>query len=274
MIEDKLYVYFDDNGTFTDYSNDAYDFAENDFTGAIDSTEDYLYIGFFKPINTFYVEMATASTRDALLSGEYFNGSTFTSLDNQYDSTRAFKKSGFISWNRNQTDEAKTTVNSKEAYWYRFRADTTLDGTIRGINIIFSDDDALKREYFEILDYLPSGKTSFILTHLAVKDQIMGEIKASGSFKYNSAQKKTELTPFDFLNVSQIKTAATFLTLSKIFSNVQDDEADIWRQKSIDYHAMYSAIRKNGFLDIDMDDDGKLDDSERLQRRDVRIVRK
>ena len=85
---------------------------------------------------------------------------------------------------------------------------------------------------------------------------------------------REDITPFDLLEVGEIKQAATYLALSKIFSNIQDDETDIWRQKSLDYHSLYMNAQKNGLLSIDTDDDGIKDIDERVQRQDIRIVRK
>jgi hypothetical protein len=274
QLKNKLTILHDDNGSFSDFSNEALAFDRDTFTTDLNQDEDYLYVGYYKPINNFFVELGTANTNAGSLTGEYYNGTTWTSLVGFFDDSRSFTRSGFMSWDRGQDDEAKTTVNGTEQFWYRFRPSVTHSSTVvNGLNIVFADDQDLKREYFEISDFLPSGESSFILTHVACRDHIIQVLRNSGDKKRNSSGNFEDLTAFDLLDMGQIKLAATYLALSKIFSNVQDDEGDIWRQKSIDYHGLYSMAQKNGFIDIDLDDDGIRDANERTSRRDSRIVR-
>ena len=273
--KNKLTVLDDDNSSFSDYSVEALDFDRDTFTITLDSSTSYLYVGFEKPINTFYCELGTANTNAGVFTGEFYNGSTWATLSGLYDETASLTRSGFIQWDRNQTDEAATSVNSVEKFWYRFSPSVTHSATvIKGLNLIFADDTDLKREFFEVSDFLPSGETSFILTHVATRDHIIQVLRNSGRYKKDLGGTKKDITVFDILDLGQIKLAATYLALSKIFSNVQDTETDMYRQKSIDYYSLYSMAEKNGFLTLDTDDDGITDDSERLVRRDVRIIRR
>jgi len=274
-VKNKLTVLHDDNGSFLDHSNKALDLSRGTFTIDLNESDDYLYIGFYKPINCFYIELSTANTNAGEFTAQFYNGSSWTDLEGFYDDTESFTRSGFVTWNRNQTSEEKTTVNSAELYWYRLRPSVTHSSTIsRGLNIVFADDQDLKKEYFEIGDFLPSGESSFILTHVACRDHIIQVLRNAGHEKRNSASYREDITAFDLLEVGEIKLAATYLALSKIFSNIQDDETDIWRQKSKDYHSLYMNAQKNGLLSIDSDDDGIKDANERVQRSDIRIVRK
>lgn len=271
----KLTVFHDDNSSFSDYSNEALDFDRDTISITLNQSEDYLYIGFYKPINAFFVELGTANTNAGAFTGEFYNGTAWASLSGLHDDTKSFTRSGFITWDRNQTDEDNTTVNSTDKYWYRFRPSVTHSATvINGLNIVFADDQDLKREFFEISEFLPSGESSFILTHVACRDHIIQVLRNSGFEKRNASSLREDITPFDILELGEIKLAATYLALSKIFSNIQDDDEDIWRQKSQDYLSLYSKAQKNGFLSIDYDDDGIKDIGERVQRFDVRIVRK
>jgi hypothetical protein len=273
-IKNKLTILHDNDSVFADHSNDALDFDRDTFTTELTRSKDYLYIGFEKPINCVYVELGTANTNAGEFTAEFYNGTAWTSLSGFHDETKSFTRSGFLRWDRNQTGEASTSVNSLTKYWIRLRPSVTHSSTvIKGVNIVFSDDQDLKREFFEISDFLPSGQSSFVLTHVAARDHIIQTIVNSGEYKRNSSGYREDVTAFDLLDVGQIKMAATYLALSKIFSNVQDDGDDIWRQKSQDYYSLYSQAQKNGFLDIDKDDDGVKDISERASRRSARIVR-
>lgn len=272
-IKNKLTVLHDDNSSFSDYSVEALDFDRDTFTMALHQSEDYLYVGFSKPINVFYVELSTANTNAGTFTGQFYNGSAWTSLVGFYDETASFTRSGFIQWDRNQTAEAATTVNSTEKFWYRFRPSVTHSSTVvSGLNIVFSDDNDLKKEFFEISDFLPSGESSHILSHVASRDQIIQTLRNGGDYKIGGGN-KLDITAFDLLDVSQVKLASTYLTLYKIFTAVMDDPDDVYKRKAEEFKSNYSMAIKAPFIDIDSDDDGILDANERLSVRTTRIFR-
>ena len=154
--KNKLTILDDNNGTFTDFSREGLDYDRDTFTVTLDSNTSYLYVGFYKPINMFYVEVGTANTNAGSFIAQYYNGSTWVSMSDFYDETSCFTRSGFIQWDRGQTDEASTSVNSTPLFWYRFKPSITHSATvINGLNIVFSDDTDLKREFYEISEYLP-----------------------------------------------------------------------------------------------------------------------
>lgn len=270
--KDKLSVFHDDNGTFADYSNEAVSYDRDSFGFTLVSTEDYLYIGFYKPISAVYVEMETASSTDTTLSAEYFNGAWVT-LD-AHDDTRAFQRSGFIKWDRNQDSEEKTSVDGVEDFWYRFKpASDTSAISIKGLNIVFADDQDLKREFFEIDKWLPSGEASHILTHVASRDEIIQQIRNDGKRKHNNGVYK-DITPFDILDTDQVNKGAIYLALSKIFATITDDPDDTYRQKSLHYRQLFDGAMNLFYLDIDADDDGVTDDTERMQVQHSYMVRR
>lgn len=275
-IKNKLTILHDNNSSFSDYSTEALDFDRDTFTIDLNQSEDYLYIGFYKPINIFYVELGTANTNAGTFTGEFYNGTTWAGLSGFYDESASFTRSGFIQWDRNQTNEAKTTVNSTELYWYRFRPSVTHSSTVvNGLNIVFADDNDMKREYFEIDRFRPSGESSHILTHVAARDHIIQYLRNSGHFKESvGTGKAKDITAFDLLDIGQIKLAATYLAISKIFSAIQDSEDDIYNQKSSHYMSLYNSAIKTFYLDLDMDDDGIQDEEETLAPAGGRLLRR
>lgn len=266
-INEKLSIlYYDGVSTYTDYSLDLFDYASDPVSLTLASTES-IYIGFRKPLNTFYVQMDTYSTTDTTLSVKYYNGSSFVSVTGLHDETRAFKKSGFVIFDRNLASEAKTTINSTELYWYELSvaADTSAS-VFRGINIVYSSDADLKTEVFEISDYLPNGENSFILSHAAARNEIIQKLRTDGRYKLDfSTGVAKDITAFDLLDVSQVRVASTYLVLSKIYSNLSDETDDVYSQKSDRYKSMYNAAMQHFFLWLDTDDDGTLDIEERTQ---------
>jgi len=270
--KEKLTIFDDNNSTFTDYSNEALDYDRDTFTVTLNSSTSYLYVGFYKPINTFYTEVGTVNTNAGDFTGEYYNGTTWVAITGMHDETNSFTRSGFIQWDRNLTDETIVTINSTELFWYRFQPSVTHSATVlKGLNIVFSDDTDLKREFFEIADFLPSGETSHILSHVASREQVIQAIRQGGLYKYNNTRK--DITAFDIHDVGQIKLAATYLTLSKIFGAVTDDPDDTYKDKSKEYKAQYGLAVKTPYIDIDTNDDGLRGAGETKQVRTTRIYR-
>ena len=268
-INEKLTILHDDNSSFNDISKSMAGFGRDTETLTYTQGEDSIYIGFYKPINTFYIDFGTANTNAATLSLSYYNGSSFTAVDGLYDDSKGFTRPGFIRWNRGRdrdsNDEAKTTVNSTELYWYKLDLSaTTTEIVINGINIVFSDDQDLKRELYEYSEYLPANQSTFILTHEAVRDEIIQDLNLKGRQKYNSATQLTsDVSAFDLLDVSEVKLAATHLALAKIMMNVSDSVDDLYMQKHLLYKQRYNNIINSMDLTIDHDDDGKRDNIER-----------
>lgn len=273
-IKNKLTIFHDDNSSFSDYSKEALDFDRDTFTLTLNSATSYLYVGFYKPINAFYCELGTVNGNADGIVGQYYNGSSWVSITNLFDETNTLKRSGFISWDRDLTDEAAVEINSETMFFYRFRPSTTTTATVlNGLNIVFSDDTDLKREFFEASNFLPSGETSHILTHVASRDHIIQVLRNSGSFKTNTSGERKDITAFDIHDIGQIKLAATYLTLSKIFGAVMDDPDGLYRNKSEDYKTDYSLAIKTPFIDLDRDDDGLNDTSEKVQSRTLTVTR-
>jgi len=272
-IKNKLTVLDDNNSVFTDYSTEALDYDRDTFTITLNSSTSYLYVGFYKPINVFYVELGTANINAGSFTGEFYNGTTWVALSGLYDETASLTRSGFVQWDRGQTDEESVAVDSVTKFWYRFRPSVTHSATvINGLNIVFSDDTDLKREFFESSDFLPSGETSHILSHVAARDQIIQALRIGGAFKSNSGIRK-DITAFDLLDMSQVKLASTYLTLHKIFSSVMDDPEGIYKAKADEFKTNYSLAIKTPFIDIDRDDDGINDANEKIQFKTLRIFR-
>lgn len=240
----------------------------NDFRDAFSLTladSDYLYLGYYKPFNSAYIALNTPNENSNNITGEYWNGSSWTSLDNWKDDSKGFTRSGFINWSRNQTDESSTTVNGVEAYWIRLSTDTTHSSTeFAGIGFLFADDKDLQTEVPEITDTQHlAGKTSHLLTHAAVRNQIVQELNNRGLGKVDQDTGITEdLTCWDILEATQIKQAAIFLTLSKIYFNFSDSKDDKFYQKYQDYQSKYKEAFSVSRLSLDSDDDGKLDSEE------------
>ena len=275
-INEKLSVLFSDNSSFSDLSSNMAGFDRGTETITYVAAEDKLYIGFYKPISVFYTDLATTNTNDVSISLKYYDGSSYEAVSGLHDDTDGIQRSGFIRWDRNQTDEKAVTVNSLEKFWYELTlsGDTT-EIIINGINIVFSDDQDLKREFFDVDKYKSSGELSFILSHAASRDEIIQELRADGRYKEDFATGSLkDITAFDLLEISQVKLASTYLTMSKVMFQASDEIDDVYMQKSDRYRSLYNKAMKTFYLSVDVDDNGKKDQFEELASNTASMVRR
>lgn len=263
----KLTVFHDDNSVFTDYSNSAKDYTRDSFSFTLVAAEDYLYLGFTKPFGATYVEMETPNTNSNTLSAEYFDGTSWQTLDLN-DETNGLTRSAFITWDKELL--TSTTINSVAAFYVRFRPDSDHSATtFRGINLVFSDDNMMKQEFFEIdnVNLLPNGESSHIATHVASRNMIVQEFRRLNYTKEDVNGNRNIINQWDLHDIFEVRDAATFLALSKIFFNLSDSVDDNWWQKYREYHDKYEESMRLAKLSVDLDDDGKKDDDEKVRDR-------
>lgn len=262
----KLTVLHDANSVFADHSKEAFDFSRDTFSLTLNKDTSYLYVGFYKPINSCFVSLSTANTNANSFTAEYYNGSSWTAVSDFYDDTKGFTRSGFMTWDRNQTNQASTTINSTSLFWIRLRPSVTHSATtLNGINFLFADDQDLTYEVPEITDtnHL-AGKTSHILTHVAARNEILQSLNNKDYKKLNpTTSYREDLTAWDILEGSQLKQAAVYLALSKIYFNFSDATDDKYHQKSKHFYAKFKEAFQLSQLSLDANDDGLLDVAEK-----------
>lgn len=278
MVENKIrlkvltYV----GSTFTDISKECADFSRDTAAVTLADTS-ILYVGFNKPFNQIYVNLDTANTNATTLSIQYWDGSQWTSATNGVDDTKGLTRSGFITWDRNLTNESQTSINSSTKNWIKITSSVTTSAmVVSGLNFIFVDDQDLKTEVPEIADsnHL-AGKTSHILTHVAVRNQIIQDLRNKDYFRINpTTGLKEDLTPWDILDANQLKQAAIFLALSKIYFNFSDETDDKYQKKSEYYYSKYDKAINMSRISLDLDDDGLEDEEEKnVEFKIFRITR-
>ena len=275
-INEKLTILHDKNGSFIDLSDSLLDFTRREAEIEYNQLEDKVYIGFYKPINIIFAEMKTVNANSSIMDLKYYNGASFVAVNNFYDDTEGFSRSGFIRFDRDIEDQEQNEINGITQFWYELNLD--VDSSlmeIRGLNIVFSDDQDLKRELYEIEKFLPSGVQSHILSHVAARDEIIQELRSNGRFKqshYNEERK--DITAFDLLDISQVKVASTYLVLSKILFSVSDNQDDFYASKSNHYRGLYNKCMKTFYLSLDTDDDGKTSIGENMASNSGGLVRR
>ncbi len=261
----SLTIIHDDNSVMSDYSHKMSVYDRDAVTLPITSSEDYIYIGFKKPINASYINITTQAGTEGSLNLEYWNGSIWASVSNLSDDTYGLYRSGFIRWDRELTNQVKNEVNSISKYWYRITlAQDRENIEVKGWNLVFSDDYELSLEqpYISDSEFL-GNNLSHIKTHAAVKKQIIQKFRNQNYIKYNKVTGKIEdITIWDLLDIDEVRLAATYLALSKIYYQLSDNPEDDWNRKSLDYEDKFNQYIKVARLSIDIDDDGLASPSE------------
>lgn len=178
----------------------------------------------------------------------------------------------------------------------QFSPATTLDvpdneslfsmASCRGMNIVFSDDNQLAGEIRTIQDYRFEEDSSFIAYQVSARDEIVQTLRNGGSSKIKDLNnidflpnsvyatktiKRENITKWDILDVGEITQASKYLALSKIFFDVSENVDDKQYARYRDYEGMYGASFKTYYLSLDKDDDGNIDNSEKMAPNWVRI---
>lgn len=238
-LNDKLTVLHTVDGvTFEDLSMSAFNFLK----GNLEIT-DTLYVGFRKPINSLFFNVVTPSGDGAEIEGEYF-GADWTSLD-LHDETEAFSASGFVRW-LTPDDQAATTVNGKSLFWVRLTCALDNASTVSGIGPLLCSEEDLLAVNFSLEEDSPN-----ILKAMVAARNLMC--------------KELQVSAWDILNVPDVNDAATFLSLSIIYSNQSDRDNDHYRTLATDYLSQYKSLKAKVAITIDRNDNGVVDEGETVK---------
>lgn len=227
-------------------------------------TDNYIYIGYYKPIKQIYFDIPTPNTNANAISLEYFNGTDWTAME-VIDGTSNLLRSGYIQWLEISDWEANT-VDDSEQYWIRISTDTLHSAaTYNFIGLLYSEDRELLLENPYILETdLLMDEDNHLKAHVASRDMIIQQL-SNKNYKKSSDFKPVRITAWDLLDVQEVRQAATFLALSKIYFNLSDKTDDSWANKSDAYYDRFKEQMHLAALSLDSDDDGLVDDSERVQ---------
>lgn len=272
-LRTRLDVIYSDGAVETNYSDEAQDFSRDNFDIQL-TTDDFIYIGYKKPINALYVAMATPNTIPSSLSLEYYSESGWSQLEIS-DDTRALARNGFISWLR-VSDSAEIEIASKTQHWLRLSSNDDIDQvTFQAINLVLADDNDIMQEVPTLLDacFYPSGQTSHLLQHVATRNYVISRLRYKGYIKYDSEQKDQNINEWDILDIYEFRQAATYHAIAQIYLGLSDDPEDHYWAKYQEYEKKFDQAFNNGLTTIDLDDDGKVDIGEKRPIKSIRWSR-
>jgi hypothetical protein len=117
--------------------------------------------------------------------------------------------------------------------------------------------------------------TSHILSHVAAREAIIEKLRRSGNYKTLASDGTVEgVDEWDVLDAGQVRQAATYKALSKIYYQASDSVDDIHYAKAKDYDGLFSQAMDLFLLTLDKDDDGIADGGEKAaSMQSGRLVR-
>jgi hypothetical protein len=181
------------------------------------------------PVKNIYVALNEALETPVQISVSYLVDGVFIPV-NIIDGTLGLQRNGYI-----LTEEALSNT---------FKIEASGIVKIEAINILFSDDEDLKREYFPISkEDFKLGALNYNLVNEATRDTIIQRFRQKGiSFDLRS------LSPFDIFDINEVRQASIYLSLSKILEQVSDNKEDTWYVKSVKYFKLYEGQMKNAMV--------------------------
>jgi len=265
----KLTLFYKDGiNPVSEFSRKVVDYGRDSFSFDFKDT-DTIYIGFEKPINAVYYEFVTSGTNEGTISMELWNGTAWQAVDGFDDDSLNMTRNAFMQWDRIDEDddafeheESVPEAGMPELYYFRMTTDTTNTGLeLRGMNVVFADDQDLESIVPGVAsEYFLQGKTSHILIHQAVREDILQRFRNKGFTKQKRDQATPKLaTPWDFLDIQELRQGAKYLALSHIFFNASDAPDDVFAEKSAYYRGQYETQIELAQLSFDFDNDGELD---------------
>lgn len=257
MIDKReaLDVLVETGGSFTDISENAADFLRD--TESLElSPAHSLYVGYYKPINAIYVDVETPSNTPASFTVEVWNQGNWVPVDSR-DETKGMSRSGFITWDKSRSE--LSTVDGRERSWARISSSGgTGPVVVRGINILFCDKNAVMEEFYNIDDVVDAP--GLLAKMVSARNEIMDRLAQRGYLKYDATLTPQDIVTFDLHDVYQVRQAAKFFTLAKIFFVASDNMEDHWWAKYEAYQSKAVASLALYKLDVDVNNNGKNDE--------------
>jgi len=232
-----------------------------------------LMVGYFKPISRLFLNMPKNNgERD--ISVKYYSG-TWQDVSGLFDLSFGCTRPGFLTWHNNQAGEKEVELNGQKMYWYKIILSLPETISFRGISTLFSDDFDLISVYPTIHNHLPEGQETFVRFHEEAAKDIITDLKRTGiviNGKLANNKERKQLDAFDLLDKEEVREAAKYFALSKIFAWLSDAPGDKWEVLADKYTAE-AAGALTPLITIDDNNDGLVDDEEKAQPIGVYVGR-
>ena len=259
----KLEILHFDGVDYTDYSETLVGFSDGrQETGVTVMAGDFIYVGFHKPFRFLYAYFADGleNANVSNISAEVYQGGWTDSNLSLHDGSVGFSRDGFLQWDIDNEYWDETTVDGTKAYWIRFSVDSdTTAMTIKALNLLFSEERDLFAEFkpLETKSQFRLGDDDFLPILERTRDDIIQAFRNKGYLKVDDEGRWRRLTPWDLLDIHEVKNGATYKALAKIFLNASEAKEDIWWEKSMIYKNKAKSALNLAYATIDKNDTGE-----------------
>lgn len=124
---------------------------------------------------------------------------------------------------------------------------------------LFSSDSNLIPYEPEMMNWVQSGRNTFIDKHRTAQTEILNELDANRIWKDDN----TRYVAADIVDIQEFKEWSKFITLRIIFEGLSNDLDDVFSVKAKRYSSLTATAKKRASLRLDSDADGIISASEK-----------
>jgi len=123
---------------------------------------------------------------------------------------------------------------------------------------LFSDDDDLIQHEYDILSWLPDGKSSYKYVHRSAQERILGYLDEKGYVDVYG----DKFTKAAVIDTSEFNQWSKFMVLRLIFEGLSNATDDVFHEKAKRYHALEVEARNRTIIRLDIDRTGTVENYE------------
>lgn len=153
----------------------------------------------------------------------------------------------------------------------------TLETSVKYIQILdkegdalFSSDQNIQAHRYDILNFLPAGRNSFLNVHRRAQDLILADLDEDGHIDIDGEP----LTLAAVVDAEEFRQWSTAMVLRIIHDENSNSPEDDFDTKARGFESMEKKHRNRAILRVDTDNDGKADDGEGVRVLGGNVVRR
>jgi hypothetical protein len=136
-------------------------------------------------------------------------------------------------------------------------------------NLYSSDQDLISLEH-DILNYLPQGRSSYNYVHRKAQKEILEWLDQIRIYRKDGSRLQKE----DLNLVQDIRELSANWALMLIFNDLSNKTDDKFYQKYTGYRTKVEAMKNRGRIQADLDGSGEIEESEKVDLRTFRLLRR
>jgi hypothetical protein len=184
--------------------------------------------------------------------------------------------SGFLDITSSQFLDYQYSTDGDKSVSLRITTDGAPETFSKTITVIsetddklFSTDEELTPHEPDILEYVRSGRNSFLNVHRTAQDRILTWLDEHRITDSNGDR----LTKDAIVDIEEVNDWSKFMVLRMIFEGLSNSVDDIFSAKALSYRELEATARNRSQIRLDRDGDGEIDPVA-YDMRTFRMVRK